>query len=165
MSFICGDCHQEHPVPNVTEDLGGTPCFDALLRGRDTLRADHEALRMSVESIVKHGGKLQAEIVELCAEIKDRAAERDKALLQIHNVMGSIQEALLAAATMPAGDIKTLDKIVGILLNADGVVAKTEKRNDDVRLEIIRKDACQVIRGDGLHCWLPLPCPTHDKET
>ena len=69
--------------------------FDALIEktwqeGYDAAKKESEALRLSVESIVRHGGKLQAEIVELCAEIKDRAAERGAALLQI----GELRKAL-----------------------------------------------------------------------
>lgn len=38
MSFICGDCHKEHPVPTREEDREGQPCVEALARDRDRYR-------------------------------------------------------------------------------------------------------------------------------
>jgi hypothetical protein len=52
MSFICGDCKEEHPVPTPEEDLEGSPCFDAVLRDRRRLQLQNGALIDAMHGIL-----------------------------------------------------------------------------------------------------------------
>jgi hypothetical protein len=54
MSFICGDCHKEHPVPTREEDRNGQPCVDALVRERDSMKLQVEQYRKIVEIAKTH---------------------------------------------------------------------------------------------------------------
>jgi len=51
MSFICGDCKKEHPVPTPQEVMDGAPCFDALLRDRDRLQLQVSEYRKALKSL------------------------------------------------------------------------------------------------------------------